>query len=215
MLIPFDDIILEPEQQDLLCLLVETSRSLPRNKREKFLLQYGMDGYYLGHPRLPHFQAKIYKGDVEHLNRVGLVFASYGDRYLVFDVTPEGFRYYEYLKSKNSQPLRRTESHSRAHLFSDQFQTHYPKTFNKWSEAEKLLWEPESATQLTTIGHLCREAMQEFATELVDKHKPANVDTNKAHDVSRIKSVISANATQIGDTTHHFLDVLLSYWGDC
>jgi len=213
MLIRFDDIILEPEQRDLLFFLVETSRSIPRDKRQKFLLLAGMDCHYLHHPHLANQETKVYKGDVEMLSRVGLVLITYGDRSLAFDVTPEGFRYYEYLKGKDPQPMQRVQDHSRGHLLGDQFQAHHPRSFKKWSQAEALLWGPESETQLTTIGLLCRESIQEFAAELVQEHKIANADPNNTHDVARIRSVIDHHKPALGGKTTLFLDALLAYWG--
>jgi hypothetical protein len=81
------------------------------------------------------------------------------------------------------------------------------------SEAAELLWKSDSQQQLTTIGHLCREAMQAFATGLVDQHQPSGVDTDRAHDVARIRSVLQQHAAKLGTTAAPFLDALLAYWG--
>jgi len=213
MLIRFQDILLEPEQEDLFSLVVEASRTLSRNQREKFILVETVQGSFLRHAYLHDFVPDVYKGDVEALHRVGLIYASYESSTLVFDVTPEGFRYYEYLKERKNEPIARVESHSRSYLDGGQFQKLYPSAFQKWAEAETLLWSSDSEKQLTTIGHLCREATQEFATALVEKHRPPNVDPIKAHDVARIRSVINNSGAKLGDTTTAFLEALVIYWG--
>jgi hypothetical protein len=213
MLVRLDQITLEPEQQDLLCLVVEASRSLARDQREKFLLLDTADGYFLRHPYLPNFLPNVYKGDIELLHRVGLVHALYEGSTLVFDVTREGFRYYENLKGREAEPVRRVGSHTRNYIEADQFQRLYSVAFSKWKEAESLLWDQDSEKQLTTIGLRCREAMQEFATALVERHKPTNVDANKAHDVARIRSIIGSSSGKVAGTTSAFLDALVVYWG--
>jgi len=208
----FQDIILEPVQEELFCVLVEASRNIPRNQRGKFYFVETLQGSFINHPSLPNFSPDAYKGDIEVLHRVGLVNASY-DQGFVFDVLPEGFHYYEFLKGRHAEPVIRTESHSHIYLHRANFQKCYPTAFQKWIEAETLLWGTDSEKQLTTIGHLCREAMQEFATSLVDKHKPMNVDANRAHHISRIKSVIGAKGSRLSSTTIPFLEALINYWG--
>jgi len=214
MSIRFQDIALEPEQKDFLCLVVEASRNIPLARRAKFYLCETAGGEdFLIHPSLPDFKPDADRGDIEILHRVGLLLATYDGRSLTFDVSPDGFRYYEYLKSTNNQPVRRVESEVAKHLEAQGFQNQYPLAFSKWREAESLLWSSDSDKQLTTAGHLCREAMQGFATALVDRFKPPNVDQDKAHDISRLKSVLFANAPTLGSSTNAFLDALVSYWG--
>lgn len=76
-----------------------------------------------------------------------------------------------------------------------------------------MLWGNDSQNQLTMIGHLCREAMQKFATALVDQYQLSNVDKDKAHTVARLKAVLNIQANQLGKTEKPFLDVILIYWG--
>lgn len=214
MLIRFQDFALEQEQKDFLCLVVEASRSIPRARRARFFLHETAGGEnFLTHPSLPDFQPDAYRGDIEALSRVGLLIPSYDARSLSFDVSPEGFRYYEWLRGTNNQPVQRIEADVARHLEADWFQNQYPLVFQKWREAESLLWSSDSDKQLTTIGHLCREAMQEFATSLVERFKLPNVDPDKARDISRLKSVLSANAPALGASASAFLDALASYWG--
>lgn len=114
---------------------------------------------------------------------------------------------------KIGEPMQRIESLIKTFLSSDHFQKEYPHAFQKWMEAESKLWASDSPEQFTTIGHLCREALQEFATELVERNRPLNVDENKAHDVTRIKAVLNQRANQLGITERPFLEALVHYWG--
>ncbi len=66
------------------------------------------------------------------------------------------------------------------------------RCIEKWVDAEKKLWISESKRELTTIGHLCREAMQLFATSLVEQYKLTEVDMDPAHTIARVRAVLKA-----------------------
>lgn len=209
----FENIILEQEQKDLLATLVEAARNVSQQQRRKFVVAQSSSGDTCIHPGLPGGHIQIYMGDVEILASAGLLNLFNGLRGSPrFDVNPTGFAYYGYLKRQIDQPVKRIETAVRDYLVSDRFQQRYPLAYKKWSEAEALLWISDSQNQLTTIGHLCREAIQEFATTLVDQFKPLEVNENKAHDVNRIRAVLQLRASQLGDTERSFLDALLEYW---
>lgn len=55
--------------------------------------------------------------------------------------------------------------------------------------------------------------MQEFATALVDKFRPSDVASDKAHVVARIKAVLEEKKKRLGSTGKQFLDALVAYWG--
>ena len=55
--------------------------------------------------------------------------------------------------------------------------------------------------------------MQEFATALVERHQPPDVDTDKAHTVARTKAILNQHASKLGTTAAPFFDALLGYWG--
>lgn len=209
----FEEIVLEQEQNDLLVMLVEATRNVPRDQRQKFWVVQADGGDFSIHPGLPGGHANIYMGDIEILANEGLLNLSYGPSGTPqFDVTPTGFAYYDHLKKQLGQPTQRIESSIRSHLSVEEFQKQHPLAYKKWCEAEELLWASDSETQLTTIGHLCREAIQEFATALVDRFQPAGVDDDKAHDINRIRSVLELRASRLGDAERSFLDALLRYW---
>jgi hypothetical protein len=117
------------------------------------------------------------------------------------------------MQRRSAAPVQQVEEELMRYLDSDTFQRVHPAAHRKWSEAAERLWASDSQQQLTTIGHLCREAMQAFATGLVDQHQPPGVDTDRAHDVARIRSVLQQHAAKLGTTAAPFLDALLAYWG--
>ncbi len=64
-----------------------------------------------------------------------------------------------------------------------------------------------------TIGHLCRKAMQEFASALITKFNPPNVNLDPVKTVARVRAVLEHRASTLGSTEKTFLDALLPYWG--
>ncbi len=210
----FENILLEQEQKELFVALVEASRNVPREGRQKFFFMATFVDSGIQHPGLPDGQMNVYKGDIEILGDAGLVRLAYeSDSSMSFDVTPLGFKYYEYLKQQNGQSIQRVEHTVTDYLRGDHFVRKFKVAYQKWTEAEAMLWQSESEQQFTTIGHICREAMQEFATALVDYYKPPEVDNDKAHDVARIKAVLNLRGSELGETEKPFLVALLSYWG--
>jgi hypothetical protein len=205
--------LLEQEQEDLLRALVEASRNVPRDEREKFLyVNLLADGSYIQHPGLSDGQIRVYEGDVDALEIAGLLIATYVNLGRDLDVSPLGFRVYEEMQRRSGAPAQQVEEELKRYLEADAFQRSYPEAYGKWAKAADRLWASDSQQQLTTIGHLCREALQAFATALVDRHQPQGMDTNKAHDVARIRAVLNQRASRLGSTTS-FLEALLAYWG--
>jgi hypothetical protein len=207
---------LEQEQEDLLSILVEACRNLPREQREPFIARTFDDSVSveLLHRGLPNGRADAYPGDIDTLAREGLISLANELHGLVysFDIVPQGFAHYRPMKQRDIEPLQRIEARLRSHLESDRFQRRYGKAYEKWKDAETLLWDSDSARQLTTFGHLCREAIQEFATSLVEYYQPVEVDSNKARDIVRVSAVIKSQAAKLGDREEGFLDALISYW---
>lgn len=206
----FDHILLDKEQVELLYVLVEATRNIPREKRQKFIYVRSQSPVVL----FADERINAYIGDIEILAGSGLLNLSYthgGSP--IFDVTPLGFRYYEYMKKLDHHPVKQVESEIRNFLNADIFQKKYPKAYQKWSNAEAKLWESDSEKQLTEIGHLCREAMQEFAEALVEQYQPPNFDKDKAHIVARLKSVIGLNTIKMG-TKKPFFEAIIGFWGE-
>jgi hypothetical protein len=211
---PGRKILLESEQQELLTILVEAARNVQREQRQKFMFVETFGASTIDHPGLSNGSVEAYKGDIEILGRKGLISLSYVERgVLSFDVTPEGFKYYEDMKKHVGKPLQRVEQTVKNFLTADRFQQRYSTAYQKWAQAEAMLWASESESQYTTIGHLCREALQEFASTLVAQYQLPADEKDKALTVARLKSVISLRAGQLGKTEKELLDALVSYWG--
>jgi len=175
----------------------------------------GDDKALLLHPALTGRQIDVHVPDLLDLESKGLLRVTREGRYgpEQFDVTPEGVAYYAWAQRRAGKPVERVEAQVKRYLASDEFKKEYPAAYDKWLRAEVKLWGSDSEQQLTEIGHLCREAMQEFATTLVERFEPRSVDTDKAHCVARVKAVLDLRANQLGNTEKRFLDGLLEYWG--
>lgn len=209
----FEHILLEPVQEELLKKIVEASRNTPLEKRQRFdvVPEKGRDS--LAHPGIPKDKSQIYFSDVEVLAGAGLVALGYGARGDPnFDVTPLGFKYYEYLKRKSGQPTERIEKTVNNYISAQDFLKKYPEAYEKWLASEELLWRIDPQQQFTAIGHLCREAVQEFAESLVNRFHPPDVPDEKAKTKARLKAVINFKSKELGNTEKHFLEALIAYW---
>ena len=151
---------------------------------------------------------------VHALSEESLLSLSYGSSgNKLFDVSPRGYKYYEYLKTKSERPLDEISDDMTRYLDADTFRARYPKAYEKWHEAQTRLWSSDSKKELTTIGHLCRESMQEFADNLIEMHKVKDVSANKSSTVNRIKGVLNQKKAELGETHLEFLNALLPFWG--
>jgi len=211
----YDDVVLEAEQIGLLFSLIDTVRRVPREKRIKFYTMQQSDGtFVVAHPSLQGWNIIALLGDLEALHHVGFVnLTSQGTGSYVFDVTPRGLKYYEVEHTKDASVAERIERPLGSFTNGERFRTTYPLAFDKWSKAESRLWADDSASELSVIGHLCRESMQEFVTILVEKYKPKDVDKNKTQVIARLKAVLRQRADDIPSTLRPFLDSVVLYWG--
>ena len=208
---------LEPEQQELLCRFVEADRRVSSGRRGKFVaIVPGRGGPAVFILRIEGARGIQLTGsltDAEILAYKGLLGVSFTKKGTsMFHVMPEGLQYYRELKQV-LPPVEAVEGEIQRFLSSDEFRRIHGAAFEKWSSAASLLWGSDSQKQYTTVGHLCREAMQEFADQLVRQYKPPEVDLDKAHIVARVRSVLQASGGNPGSTEKGFLDALLAYWG--
>jgi len=206
----FDDILLEKEQEDLLIALVEAARQKPREQREKFMyIRTLSDSFIMGLDNYPN----PYDGDIEVLAQAGLLNASYTrNNTLAFDVAPLGFRYYEHLMKSRGEATERVEENIFRYLDTSGFEKRHPEAFAKWRQAEQLLWSSESESQHTTIGHLCREAMQLFVANLVAAYQPQDVDQDVTKTRNRLKAIIEQVRPSTSSKVAALLDALTAYW---
>jgi len=210
----FDHVIFKPEQKDLFILIEEASRNVKRNERTKFLVAQSKDGDTLLHPGVPRDKSEIYYGDIEILANEGLINLGFGSRGSpIFDVTRISAKYYRYLKETVGEPIERIENSIMSYLKSEPFITKYKIAFEKWSMAQDLLWSADSQQQLTTIGHLCRESMQEFAEVLIGELNLQANYSDKSKIVARLKGVFIEKKKVLPSTIHPLLEALIVYWG--
>jgi hypothetical protein len=204
--------LLDQEQEELLKALVETSRNVPRDQREEFHLLTDGDGTSIMHPGLPGRQMRVHQGDVDILQAQSLLLVTQiGRWHCSFVVTPQGFSLYEKLQHRSGAPIPQVEETLMRYLDSEAFQRSYPEAHRKWADAAQRLSSSDSQQQWTMIGHLCREAIQAFATALVERHRPPGIDQDKAHDINRIQAVLDQHRSALG-TTAALLDALVAYW---
>jgi hypothetical protein len=205
---------LDNEQKQIFINFIDSFKDIVRDNRYKFVASHLSDDTTLiGHPLKPDSDITLYKIDFEALCRSKL-FDCYdfnNPNEMQFIITHEAFNVYELLKNEKLTPLQRIENDTLDYIKSQCFIKKYPKAYQKWQMAEELFLKETKNKNLTTIGHLCRETLQEFADELL-LHKSIESEFSKSKIISKIKSVFEA--TNIGSTTtKHFLDALLNYWG--
>lgn len=208
---------LTAEQQQLLVTFVEEWRALPGDRRSAFLL-LPFDGlgskYYIRLPNPSQFQVTAYGGDVDTLVEAGLLRAkrdSKGElRWL--DLTGPAFDAYRAIKEREGRSTERRESYVRRYLDSEWMRTAYGAALAKLDEADDLLWSDlEQERSPTTIGHLCREAMQLFAGELVDQLGLSGAEPDPQKTKNRVRIALERLRPSLGYTAAGLLAALWEY----
>src|SRR4051794_20806566 len=168
--------MLDREQEELLSRLVEQARSVPRAQLEDFFL-VGIANLIHGPNTWTLQVGPQTANDLELLASEGLIrFSIRGKGVDHFFVTPTGYRYDQELKRAAGEPVAVVEQEIRRYLDADTFRSRYPEAYARWSEATDLLWGADSERELTTIGHKTREAVQTFATTLLERHQITDAD---------------------------------------
>jgi len=204
-------LLLEPEQEELLCLLVEASRKVPRDEGQEFKYCYDLNGNRLSHPGLPKHSPVPQIPDLEVLARNNLIrIRPTGPRPEFFYVTPEGFSYYLQIKQRLGIPPHRVEATVKSYLSGDPFRSVYPLAYDRWTQAEEKLWQGSSSASLSSVGHLCREALQEFTAVLIQGQPNP---PPKERTVARLRAVIANHAGSCSDSVAASLDALIVFWG--
>jgi hypothetical protein len=186
----FEHVILEPEQQDLFIRMVENVRSLPRENRSPMIEANSNDGTCLIMPK-GEITGYAY-GDPDALAATGLLHMDYGSsgskRYII---SPIGYKYYDWLMKQQGKPVERIEKQTFRYLEFEDFRKAYPDAYRKVKQAEEMLWSADKEEQFTTIGHLCREAVQDFADSLYKDVMGVEYDGPKTQTNNRIETVIT------------------------
>jgi hypothetical protein len=212
MRIEFVDIPLESDQKDLLAKMLEADRAATSKGRQPFLLIRVMEGNYVSHPGIKDGDGAVYPGDLQTLADYGLLRLTVGTRgNEIYDLTPMGKQYYEWMKAQEGEPTARLEGQVRRLLGSGTFQERHTAAYGRWAAAEGDLWGADTDAKFTGIGHACREAVQQFVTDLVDWHKPEDVDPDPQHTVARLRVVMAT--LKLSESVEAFAAALLAYFG--
>lgn len=202
------------EQEALLVTLVEVARNVPTEQRQPFLHIVVNGPDLLFHDGFPNAkQAEVITQDLDILARALLLDMSYnssGNR--EYWITPKGYRYYAHLKTRDAAPVEQVEREVWRLVESAAFAEHYPLAHEKLLQAARALWESDTVADETTIGHLCREAMQAFATALIERFPPDEAPESDG-DIAQIRAVLAHVKGRLGATEHQLLEALLTYWG--
>ena len=204
--------VLEPEQEDLLAKFVEAHRTIPKEDRGEFLgvRSQGPD-LFLHISNKASFHGSI--PDAEILAHYGLLRRSYnrqGDP--TFYVMPQALVHYAERKA-SSPAVDAVQENLLSYLDGPEFQSRHPIAHQKWEQAVTRLWEEDSAQQLTTIGHLCREVMQEFVTSLAARHQVDLSDLPVDKTVKRLQRIVDKKRDGKRAAELALLDASIVYWG--
>lgn len=206
---------LEPEHEELLALMVEATRAVPRQERRPFVLAKDMNGQSLTHNDLPR-NLEVAESDLKDLVEAGLLRRGVSRKGTAnYEVRPRGFSYYDQLKRQQAGQVERTEQDVRRYLDSVAIPDVYRAALAKWRRADGLLWSADTEDQLTNIGHICRETMQEFAQALVDEVRLPDAESPRdpQKTVDRVRRCIKHLGKRAGATEVAWLEALLGYWG--
>ena len=204
---------LEDEQYELLAKFVEGHRSASAEKRGAFIASPSQNQPHVTflHSRVHGLTFQGSMSDAEILAHFGLLRMSYGPGASVtFSVLPQGISAYE--KMRGSSPSLNTVAAEPQRFPSGiEFRNAHPAAFVKWEQAARFLWAADSPQNLTTIGHLCREALQAFAASLAQKQCVDVSAIEPAKTVARLRAIVAACDTG-GGTRGKVLSALIDYW---
>jgi hypothetical protein len=203
---------LEPETLALLRDIADAARAVPRDEREFMVLPH-LGGCTLMGPGQRNSLSAAEERDIRDLAAAGLLRIRNRGNHSDFNFTvaPEAYELLEEIDER--EPLIRVEQDVTRYLDSSAFRQKDASAHQRWEEAAALLWGPNAENDLTTIGHKTREAVQEFASRLVEAHG-VSAPEDSAKTVARLKAVVDSHRDRLGEARHHLLDALVSYWGE-
>jgi hypothetical protein len=161
---------LQPDQERLFIEMVEAEHGVPRHEQRWRLFEDVLYG--------PWGERPVLSDDVHVLDEAGFLKGTscnylYGNNYVI---SPAGHKFYAAVKKQRTgEPMERAEDEVRRFIDADAFREAYPAAYERWAEAEALLWAANSEREFTTVGHKARQAMQAFATEVVERYGPMDV----------------------------------------
>lgn len=129
----------------------------------------------------------------------------------IFEILRVGYQHYEDVKAGTG--LAQVEAEVVRFLDSEGFKQRHPAAHMRWFAASRALCNNDAEDGLTAIGLACREALQEFATELVRTYRPEGAPAEVNKDYARVKAVIEQQRDRLGERVSALLDALLNYMG--
>ena len=197
-----------------LALLIGIEDSIPKGAREQILAQdvLGLRNLMLmTSDASADGKLSVYRGDVDALVALGFVRCRAIDHSaMALDVTASGQAHYRSTLQAKSDGVAAVAAHAHKYLDADEFVRAHPRAHEKWNDANTLLASASSPSSVTTIGHLCREALQCFADSL-STLTIGGATAPLPATVARLKTVLKA--LKVGDAEQAFLSALLQYWG--
>jgi hypothetical protein len=207
---------LTEEQAVLLAALVEAYQRVPADRRGDFWYRLPVSPDprpNVVHEGLPRdFRAAF--GDLEELALAGFLRLERRDRNGgAFRLSNNGVRAAMRFARGNAESIEAVEVAPALYVCAQIFASAYPDAHRKWLDADRALNGPDAEAQLSTVGHLCREAMQAFAGTLCRLTGTPLPDADPARTVARIKACVARRQASLGDAVAAFLDALIVYWG--
>ncbi|MCX6170161.1 MAG: hypothetical protein NTX65_12520 [Ignavibacteriales bacterium] len=208
---------LEAHQNIIISFIIETHRSVPVEKRKEFFVSTCSSGTSMVNPSVPNSSLDVSTVDLKILDAAGYIKIEKHVHPSVdfsFHPTSKGIKYYEYLKQNYTGSFQQIDSEIKNYLSNSNFAVVYQIAFAKWKEAENLLWKAENQINYSTIGHLCRESIQEFIDSIILRYNLADKYQDKTHTKNRLEGIILYNKNQLGKTIPKFLTAIEDYWNN-
>lgn len=206
---------LEEEQINLLSQIVDAHRNVTPSKRTDFIVTHDMTSDSMLHPGFSKGWTDVVIVDLRILDSSGLIKiynSNNPQTEFSFTLTSLGFQYYEFIKDKSINPIERIQKEILSFINIPSFEQRYQKAFLKWKESEKLLWSTNTEINLSTVGHLCREALQEFLEILIIRHQLEKEYPEKDKTKGRVKALINNKKSTSSDTIIKLLEKFYEFW---
>ena len=207
--------ILEVEQINLFCQIVDAHRNVIPSKRTDFIVTRDSTSDSMLHPGFSNGWADVVIVDLRILDNSGLIKIYNSNNphtEFSFTLTSLGFQYYEYIKDKSISPIERIQKETLNFINIPSFEQRYKNAFLKWKESEKLLWSTNTEINISTVGHLCREALQDFLDILISRHHLGKDYPQKDKTKGRVKALINNRKSTSSDTILKLLEKFYEFW---
>src|SRR5205085_2291537 len=109
------------------------------------------------------------------------------------------------------QSAKRVTEVLRKHVDLAAFSARHSAASAKWRDAEARLWAADPEKEATMIGHLCREAQQEFATSFLKLHEVTDAEPDRAKVERRVGTVLAKQAGK-SKSVEEYAIALGGYW---